>query len=338
MNTITRFSIIVGLLFVLGAAALLLQFYVALTMHNESLFPASLPAEIRLRELWHREQIAVLALTLLALAGITIAALLPRAQPRSATDQTARQGIELLARAAATQSEALTRERDVRLRTEENLAMEQLRAGQAVADKVRLGRDLHDGLIQSLYATGLTLALARQKMASEPAHAAALLDHGVEMLNTTLRELRAAIDDLSAARQQEQSFAAAVHGVTELLGSGREARFDTQLDATATARVSMAQLPDLLQIIREAVSNALRHGAARTVTLRLHEDGDRLALLVQDDGKGFDPAKIAATGHGLANLRARAALLRGELRVTGVPGTGTRVVLTFPAPGPAASA
>jgi signal transduction histidine kinase len=333
MNTITRLTLVACLFLAVGATALLLQSWV-----NGPARGSVIPVEEaipRLRELARRERIALAALAGAAIAAVAFAAVLPTSRPRAEPEISPRQDVELLARAAATQSEALAHERDVRQRTEENLAMEQMRAGQAVADKVRLGRDLHDGLVQSLDATGLTLATARQKISAEPARAAELLDRGVELLNATIREMRAAIGGLSAARQQEQSFSAAVRTVTEMLGSGRDATFATYFDAAAAARVGETQLPDLLQMIREAVSNALRHGAAKTVTLRLHEDAGQLALLVQDDGRGFDPEKVSPAGHGLANLRARAALLRGELRVTSAPGVGTRVVLTFPAAEPA---
>lgn len=102
--------------------------------------------------------------------------------------------------------------------------------------------------------------------------------------------MRACIDGLAAERRAGGSFATAVRGVTELLGSGRDAVFELRLEAAE--RVAEVQCADLLGIVREAVSNALRHGAAKTVRIRLHEDAGRLCLLVQDDGRGFDPEKI----------------------------------------------
>ncbi len=332
MNPVTRILFFAGILLTVGAAAVILQIWAVWPLRND-LHPAeNIPGETRAPpELWRREQTAAAILAVLALAGITAAALLPGVQPRPAADKTTRAGVELLARTSATQSVALAQERQTRQRTEENLAMEQMRASQAVADKVRLGRDLHDSLIQSLYATGLTLASARQKVATEPARAAELLDRSVELLNSTIRELRAAISGLSAQRQQEQTFPAAVQAVTEMLGSGRDAVFDIRLDGTATTQIGETQYADLLQIIREAVSNALRHGGAKSVVIRLHADQGRLCLLVQDDGCGFDPATPAIGGNGLRNLRARSDLLRGELRVNSAPGAGTRLVLTFAA-------
>ena len=106
--------------------------------------------------------------------------------------------------------------------------------------------------------------------------------------------------------------------------------FLVRLDESAEAQLDAAQLPDTLQIIRESVSNALRHGAATQIDIRLHEEGARLALLIQDNGTGFDPANVASGGHGLTNFRARAASLCAELKIDSRPGHGTRVVLTLP--------
>jgi signal transduction histidine kinase len=336
MNTLTRLLLVASLLMAVGVTALLLQSWVSAAARPLPEAATPREAAVRLGELARRERIALAALALAALAAVTFAAALPMARVRATESESrlmARQGIELLAQAAATQSEALARERDTRARAEENLALEQLRAGQAVADRARLGRDLHDGIVQTLYAAGLVLESARQKISSDPARAATLLDQGVATLNTGIRDVRACIDGLVATRRGGGSFAAAVHTITEMLGSGREATFELAL--AAADRVAVAQCADLLGIVREAVSNALRHGAARHVAIRLHEDAGRLCLLVQDDGRGFDPDKIPSTGHGLANLRARAGLLRGDLRVTSTPGIGTRVVLTFPACDPA---
>jgi signal transduction histidine kinase len=91
-----------------------------------------------------------------------------------------------------------------------------------------------------------------------------------------------------------------------------------------------SQHSDTLQIIRESVSNALRHGAATQLHIRLHEEGGRLALLIQDNGTGFDLATVSSGGHGLTNFRARATLLGGDLKIESRPGHGTRVVLTLP--------
>lgn len=239
--------------------------------------------------------------------------------------------VEHFARTAAVREEALRREREERLRADENLHVQQLLLNQALGEKLRLGRDLHDGVIQSLYATGLTLESARQKRAIDPAGADALFDRGMQMLNESIREIRTHINSLSQPQPaMKHGFSNALAAIIETIKGERITEFILRIDEDAEARLDVSQMPDALQILREAVSNALRHGAASRVTIRLHRDGERLALLVQDDGVGFDLNARPSAGHGLANFEARAASLGADFRLDSQPGNGTRVVLTLP--------
>lgn len=239
--------------------------------------------------------------------------------------------VEHLARTAVVREEALRHEREERQRADENLHIQQLLLNQALGEKIRLGRDLHDGVIQSLYATGLTLESSRQKRAGDPAAADALFDRGLRLLNENIREIRAYINSLAQSHASTpHRFSSALSVLVENLKGDRATEFVVRIDEDAEARIDPSQMPDLLQIVREAVSNALRHGNATRITVRLHEDGERLALLVGDDGHGFDSANVPAGGHGLANFRARAALLNADFRLDSRPGDGARLLLTFP--------
>ncbi len=125
-------------------------------------------------------------------------------------------------------------------------------------------------------------------------------------------------------------FAQALQSLVDELGDGRNAQFDLRIDENATTSLTPEQGTELLQVTREAISNALRHGGASQITVRL-QPGDRaLCLLVQDNGAGFDPSQRKSGGHGLGNMHARAAHLAGDLRIESAPGQGTRVVFTLP--------
>jgi signal transduction histidine kinase len=240
--------------------------------------------------------------------------------------------VEHLARTAVVREEALRREREERQRADENLQLQQLLMNQALGEKIRLGRDLHDGVIQSLYATGLTFESSRQKRPSDPATADTLFERGLELLNASIRETRSYINSLSHSQPvMKRGFSSALTTLLENIKGDRSAEFVMRIDEDAETRIHLTQMPDVLQIVREAASNALRHGGAKKITIRLHEDGEHLALMVQDDGSGFDPATASTKGHGLANFRARAASLQAEFRIDSSPGQGTRLVLTFPA-------
>ncbi|MBC8041442.1 MAG: ATP-binding protein [Opitutaceae bacterium] len=239
--------------------------------------------------------------------------------------------VEHFARTAAVREQDLRREREERLRMDENLHVQQLLLNHALGEKLRLGRDLHDGVIQSLYATGLTLESARQKRPVDPSASDALFERGMQMLNDNIREIRNHINSLSHPQPTlKHGFSNALAAIIETMKGERTTEFILRIDEDAEARLDLSQMPDALQILREAVSNALRHGAASRVTIRLHRDGERLALLVQDDGVGFDLAARPSDGHGLVNFRARAESLGADFRLDSQPGNGTRVVLTLP--------
>ena len=236
-----------------------------------------------------------------------------------------------LAKTNAQQGTDLKRERDERQRADEDLHFQQILLNRSLEEKIQLGRELHDGIIQSLYATGLTFEAAKNQLARDPTAAAQQLDAGLKALNSTIRDVRSYISGLAPENLRQQDFAASVLSLTQTLGGGRDAIFDLRIDESAATKLSDAQSTDILQIIREAVSNSLRHGAASKITIRLHDSAGEIGLLVQDNGRGFSPEKQTDRGHGLDNIQARADRIHAVLRVTSSPGEGTRTVLTLPA-------
>jgi signal transduction histidine kinase len=235
-----------------------------------------------------------------------------------------------LAKTNLQQGADLKHERSERLRADEDLHFQQILLNRSLEEKIQLGRELHDGIIQSLYATGLTFEAAKNLLAQNPAGAARQLDTGLKALNATIRDVRSYISGLSPENLRQQSFADSVHSLTQTLTGGRATEFDLKIDDSAAARLTDAQSTDLLQIIREAISNGLRHGDASKITVRLHESAGEIGLLIQDNGRGFDLAKLIARGHGLDNLQARAERIGATLRITSAIGEGTRTVVTLP--------
>lgn len=277
----------------------------------------------------------------LTLALILLQLLRPAREAESPVDgPTTRADLGTLAKLAESsvaQGAELTRERDVRRRAEEDARLKQQLLAQALDEKIRLGRDLHDGIIQSLYATGLNVETARALVKTRPDEAEQRLDQMRSGLNTTIRDVRAYLVGLAPENLRRAGFAQALAASITELNAGRDTRLDVAIDDEAAALLQPEQTIEALQIAREAVSNALRHGRATAVTLRLARSDRELTLLVQDNGTGFDPAGAAA-GHGLANMRARAAKLGATVQVTSAPGQGTRVLATLPLPGSAPAA
>ncbi len=238
--------------------------------------------------------------------------------------------IAKLGELSAAQGAELSRERDVRRRAEEDAQLKQQLLSQSVDEKIRLGRDLHDGIIQSLYAVGLTLETVRPMIQTDPAQAERRLGEIRSSLNATIRDVRAYITGLAPENLRRASFSRSVSALFEQLRAGRSAEFEINVDEDAAALLTVEQNVEALQIAREAISNALRHGEASQITLRMHQGDREVCLLVQDNGRGFDPERGREGGHGLANMRARAKGLGATLRITSQPGQGARVVANFP--------
>ncbi|HWA09285.1 MAG TPA: sensor histidine kinase [Opitutaceae bacterium] len=237
-------------------------------------------------------------------------------------------GLTHLARTSVAQGEELGRERDVRRRAEEDAQLRQRLLAQSLESKIRLGHDLHDGIIQSLYAVGLTLESVRPLITSDPGEADGRLTKCLQSLNATIRDVRAYITGLGPENLRRIGFAQALEALVAELRADRAVQFDLRIDEDATALLSPEQSIDALQIAREAISNSLRHGRATAITVRLQHSDREIGLLVQDNGCGFDPAQ-GSGGHGLGNMRARAERLRATVRVDSRPGAGTRVVVTL---------
>jgi signal transduction histidine kinase len=198
----------------------------------------------------------------------------------------------------------------------------QLRLAEAAAaeERRRIARELHDGLAQELaFVAAQGRALSRSPGAIDIKYLASAAERALD-------ESRRAIALLTHP-PDERFDLALVQTVEELVNrTGRRARFDVEegIEVPATTREA------LLRIVREAVTNASRHGGAGVIEVGL-ENGDGLRLSVTDDGIGFDPANVVdGEGFGLSTMRARTRDLGGELRITRRPEGGTQVEVLIP--------
>src|SRR3954452_22232062 len=192
-------------------------------------------------------------------------------------------------------------------------------------ERARVARDLHDEVNQSLTALLLRLEAARVKapveLAHELAETKALANRAMEELLMLARQLRpTALDDLGLK-------AALAGHVKELGRRGKvNARFESAGDFSGLpADVQLV----VYRVAQEALSNAAQHSGAAHVVVELTRDGDRVELMVGDDGSGFTFDQ-AARGLGIAGMRERALLVGGDMQVESRPDAGTRVHLTVP--------
>jgi signal transduction histidine kinase len=201
----------------------------------------------------------------------------------------------------------------------------------AIADeRSRIGMDLHDGVIQSIYAVGLTLETVHLLMDQDPAKTRELIDQAIAGLNDAIRDIRNFILDLRPRRFQGD-----LPG-----GLGQLAR-EFQANTMVEVDLRVAQpLPDsippavslaIFLTAQEALANIARHARASQVSVELGHAGPNLSLRVVDNGQGFDVERQdQMVGHGLANMRARAEELNGSLQVISRPGAGTTISLALP--------
>jgi signal transduction histidine kinase len=194
----------------------------------------------------------------------------------------------------------------------------------------RLGRDLHDGIIQSIYAAGLGLEGARSLLHTDPAAAEQRLASCQRMFNDTLWQVRSFIQALEPDQPREQSPAQSLSALVSTMQSLKVTPIVAAIDRDLAARIRPAQVLHLLHITRELLSNALRHAGATQIRVSLQPQVDGLACLqVSDDGAGFEPAAGEHSGRGLANLTARARDLDARLEIDSAPGKGTRIAVWF---------
>lgn len=195
-----------------------------------------------------------------------------------------------------------------------------------LAERQRISRELHDGAIQTLYTAGLIAESMRHKIADTDPLAASL-DRVISALQHAIRDLRQFIVELEPQPS-------AINLVEELRKLAKDpylsSLIQVQIDISPeiAARVSPVQTTHVLAIVKEALSNVVRHAQARHVWIEAQRRDGQLQITVADDGIGLRAEQPA--GFGLRNMRDRARLLSGTLRIVPRLPTGTAVTLIVP--------
>jgi len=196
------------------------------------------------------------------------------------------------------------------------------------SDRERISRELHDGIIQSIYAAGLMLESIQHILPNEPEKAKAQLSRILESLNKTIQDIRRYIFDLRSDMPDDDL----EHGLRRLL---RDFHINTlletelQVSGEPTHPITTERRRHLFQITRETLTNTSRHAHAQMVKLCLAYNSDALELTISDDGVGMETLMLGK-GYGLRNIRERARLLDGKLKIESAPGEGVTLHLTVP--------
>jgi signal transduction histidine kinase len=216
------------------------------------------------------------------------------------------------------------------IQAKETLRRSEGQLRQMLEDRERMAQDLHDSTIQSLFAIGLDLERSQRLVPVRPQDVVTQLGAAIAGLNVAIRDLRGYILGLTSPISNGREVESALTSLVNSMSGSLQLCFRLQMDPKAADRLTPEQSVHLLPIAREAMSNSLRHAAARTGTVSLRLQDGHVQLAVEDDGVGFHPATVRTNGYGLRNMEARAKKLGGRLEVTSGSGQGTRVVCDLP--------
>lgn len=205
---------------------------------------------------------------------------------------------------------------------------EQLR--KALAERERLSRDLHDSVVQSIYAIGLGLEEIKRLVTVDAHEAKKKLLESIAGLNAVIRNLREHITGQAPDGLDCRGLRSELGALVTMANATPGMQFDLEADPIAMSRLPPTAAYDLINIVREAVSNSLRHSGGRhgVVSLTLRDGAVRLAIT--DDGVGFDRLHLDGRRRGLPNIAARADDLAAHLDIRSSRGQGTCIIVDIP--------
>jgi signal transduction histidine kinase len=199
-------------------------------------------------------------------------------------------------------------------------------------ERERIGMDLHDGVIQSLYSLGLTLDYVKAILEENPCESMEKLNFATSSINSTIVDIRAYISDLRPRQMQENlSFKENLEILLKEFQSNSKIVAVIQDEVEGPLLLNYQNTLTLFRIAQESLSNTARHSKAQKADLKLWEDDGQIYLEIIDNGEGFNVDKTEANlGHGLANMQRRTRKAGGGIQIDSSPGNGTIVKAWVP--------
>jgi len=198
-------------------------------------------------------------------------------------------------------------------------------------ERNRIGMDLHDGIIQSIYGVGLALEGVQHFLDEDPAAAKGQIKHAINGLNQAIRDIRAYILDL---RPRQLGNEGLLSGIKRLIAEYRANTFSEVMFTAPDSdlkELTQNQSLAIFHICQEALANAAKHAKAKNVQISLWTTEDRALMEIHDDGKGFEIEQLHTfIGHGLANMQTRARSSGGDIDISSVSGEGTTILVWVP--------
>lgn len=215
---------------------------------------------------------------------------------------------------------------------EYSIRLEEAEKIQAVLlDRERIARDLHDGIIQSIYAVGLNLENTRYLLQENPVQAEQEITSIMEKLNNIIVDLRQCILNLRPVKLTDSEFQKSIISLITEFKRNTGISTDFSVIRQTDARLPQGSLSHIYFIVNEALNNIAKHANANQVKVQFIFRPEYLELSISDNGKGFSsPDKFKYGSQGLRNIRERAAILQGWVRIESSEGQGTVLELRIP--------
>lgn len=198
-------------------------------------------------------------------------------------------------------------------------------------ERERFAQDLHDGIIQSIYAVGLSMEGIKSGIFATDPFMGKQLDLCLQSLAKVIDDIRRCIFDLRPQALQQKGLKARLESLVQEPKVRLRLPIEAEISAEVDDCLNEWQANHVFHICHEALSNAVRHAKADHIAVSLTLESDTVTLRVEDDGTGFNPPPEIKPGHrGLANIQARAAQLGARVSINSAPAQGTHIALSLP--------
>jgi signal transduction histidine kinase len=207
-------------------------------------------------------------------------------------------------------------------------AREELRV--AHRERLRLGRDLHDGALQSIYASVLGLRRARRAVEKDPAVTGRLIEAAASDLEGAMQDIRCFLSSTRQEGVSAENLPEILRGFVDAFNRVEQSHVTLDFPPAVAGTLNGEQAEQLMHVVKEGVSNAHRHGRAPDVRVAFRMENGAVQLTIHDNGVGFVPGQAASGGYGLQYMSERAAICGGKLRIDSRPGGPTTLELVIP--------
>ncbi|NOS80759.1 MAG: hypothetical protein HOP32_04150 [Nitrospira sp.] len=205
------------------------------------------------------------------------------------------------------------------------LTTSERRLSSLLQDRRRIGRELHDSVLQALYAIELTLKKAPGLRRGATKAVACSHDQATDQLRRLIQDIRSMIMRVESDRIESFRLVPELQALAQAVERVSQARICIEVNQAAEEILTGEEARELVTICKEAVTNCIRYAQATRIVIGLRQIGSRVRLSVRDNGSGFDVEESRAKGFGFAQMEIRVRKIGGRLNIRSTVGRGTCV-------------